>query len=106
MSDINEFVLNRLDKIEDKVDCVGDKLSEQMATQNRLLGEYNQSLREHMRRTQILENKVEPMHELYEEKIVADKIFSKKWKKISIIIGTIATAVGILTGIASLLGMI
>jgi Mg2+ and Co2+ transporter CorA len=106
MSDINEFVLNRLDKIEDKIDDANDRVFSQLTEHNRLLSDYNESLREHMRRTKLLEDKVDPMHQSYQEKIIADKLHSNRWKRWLMILGAVSTLVGLLTGLASLLGML
>jgi hypothetical protein len=102
MSDTIDFIQRRLEKLEDKIDAGNDKISDQLDIQSKLLSDYNTSLREHMRRTELLEGKVEPMHVKFTEDSIADKIKSRDWKKILMILGAIATVVGIITGIASL----
>jgi archaellum component FlaC len=102
VTDINEFLLNKLDKIENKIDSVKDE----QLTQAKLLGDYNESLREHMRRTEILEKKVKPLHTQYEEELLAEKLKMKTWKKLVAAVGIIGTLVGLGVGIAQLLGLI
>ena len=102
MSDTIDFIQRRLEKLEDKIDSGNEKISDQLDLQSKLLSDYNTSLREHMRITELLENKVEPMHAKFTEDSIADKIKTRDWKKIGWILGIIATIVGIVTGIASL----
>ncbi len=130
MTDINEFILNKLDKLDNKLDNIKDdqaetrvalenhekrdeeihqdvkKMGSELANQSKLLGEYNQSLREHMRRTQMLEDKVDPMHKEWADRQVIVKHKMKTWKKIAAFIGIAATVVGLLAGIAQLMGML
>lgn len=113
MTDINEFILNRLDKSEEKqekrdeeirsaLSDVGDELS----NQSKLLSEYNQSLREHMKRTRMLEDKVEPMHKEWADAKVVEKHKMKTWKKVMVGLGIAGAVVGLLTGIAQLFGLL
>lgn len=106
MSDTVDFIQRRLEKLEDKIDIGHDKILSQLDQQSKLLNDYNISLREHMRRTELLEGKVEPMHVKFQEDSIAALIKSRDWKKIVIILSTIATVIAICTGIASLIGIL
>jgi hypothetical protein len=121
--DISDFLLSKLDKLDEKLDAVREQQldtkltlkghidSTQVINRNieRIhdqLDEYNQLLEEHIRRTKILEDKVEPIYNEYTEEQVVEKVKSSKIKKIGMIVGIIATLVGIAAGIAQILGML
>lgn len=113
MTDINEFLLNKIDKFDEKLDRQSEEtrdavkeVSHELTYQSKLLADYNQSLREHIKRTRMLEEKVEPLHAERQERLVADKLKMKTWKKVTVILGVLATLVGIGVGIAQLLGLI
>lgn len=123
MIDINDFLLSKLDKLGEKLDAVREQQLENKVTlhnhmdttkdiqfniekMNDQLDEYNQLLEEHIRRTKILEEKVEPMYTEYSEEQVVEKVKNSKLKKIGMIIGIIATLIGIATGLANILGML
>lgn len=109
MNDINEllkFLLDRFDKLDDKV----DKVSDCMVSHSKLLDDYNASLKEHIRRTEILESKVEPMYDKYTEKVLLDKLHEDKtaksmssWKKHAVIIGVISGVIAIIASILQLI---
>ena len=87
MIDIQQFILNKLDKLDEKLDEVREqntsmrasfeshtvrdeeihgevvKLGDSIDRHSDLLDEYNRQLTEHMRRTEILENRVLPLVE-------------------------------------------
>ena len=129
MSDINEFLLNKLDKLDGKLDTIREEqlvskvafggheerdqemhddvksMGTELKTQSKLLGDYNQSLKEHMRRTELLENKVEPMFTEFQDAKTLQKIKSEKRKKLLKIAGIISVIVGIAAGIAQVLAL-
>jgi hypothetical protein len=129
VSDINEFLLNKLDKLDGKLDTIREEqlvskaafgshedrdqemhddvksMGTELKNQSKLLGDYNQSLKEHMRRTELLENKVEPMFTEFQDKQALEKIKQAKRKKILKIAGVISVIVGIAAGIAQVLAL-
>jgi len=98
MSDIQQFILNKLEKLDEKLDEVREhnasmrasfdshvvidkeihdeviKLADSIDKHSNLLDQYNQQLEIHMKRTDILENKVLP---LIAEKLEKDTV--KRW---------------------------
>lgn len=74
----------RLDKIEDKLDIVSDKI----ASIDKTLAAQHVSLQEHIRRTNILENKLEPVE-----------------RHVTMINGVLK-AIGLLATIATIVGVV
>jgi len=129
VSDINEFLLNKLDKLDGKLDTIREEqlvskaafgshevrdqemhddvkgMGAELKNQSKLLGDYNQSLKEHMRRTEMLENKVEPMFVEFADVKLLQKAKSEKIKKMLKIAGVISVIVGIAAGIAQVLAL-
>lgn len=99
MSDIQQFILNKLDKLDEKLDEVREhnikmnasfdshviidkeiheevvKLADSISKHSILLDQYNQQLEIHMKRTDILEHKVLP---LLKDKAELETV--KKWR--------------------------
>ena len=141
MTDINEFILNKLDKLDEKIDdmivekaqqreeirhvraeveqihATLDKhesqlhadvknINDQLAMQSKLLSDYNESLREHMRRTQLLEDKVEPMHTEFTERKMLNKLKSSGWKKAAGVVGGATAVIGLIIAIIQLFDLL
>ena len=109
MTDINEFILNKLDKMDSKIDDLKDGQSDakaELSKQSNQLELYNKSLEEHMRRTDLLEGMVKPMHQEWTDNKVVDKHKMKTWKKVAAIMGVVGTVVALLVGIAQLAGLL
>lgn len=130
MDNISDFLLNKLDKLEEKLDQVREdqaetraaligherrdeeihvevkKITSELINQSKLLGDYNHSLREHMRRTELLENKLEPIHIKFEEDKLKDSLKMKTWKKVLAILGGLATIAALAVSIAELMGLL
>jgi len=128
--DINEFLLSKLDKLDEKLDGIREEqlltkvalnshedrdkeihedvkmMGSDLKKQCKQLGEYNQSLKEHMRRTEMLENKVEPMFVEFQDKKLLAEARNKKLKKWAKIIGAISVVVGIIAGIAQIISVL
>ena len=128
--EINEFLLSKLDKLDEKLDDIKtqqveskialqsheerDKLihedvkeaTVQLGEQTKLLGEYNKSLQEHMRRTELLEKKVEPLHVEYVDKEVSKKIKAEKRKKLIKQLTVAGIVIGIIAGIVQIITML
>lgn len=123
MTDINEFLLNKLDKLDEKLDHIKEdqaetrialqnhekrdeamcdnvnKMGTELVIQSKLLSEYNDSLREHMRRTKMLEDKVEPMHREWSDRQVIVNHKTNVWKKVVTVIGVITAIAGAIAAI-------
>lgn len=136
MSDIDRL-WEKLEKLDDKLDEMNSKhtsntvtlehhtrqedelfkdlktIGSQLSQQSKLLDDYNTSLREHIRRTEILEEKVEPMFGEYTERKIGEKLQlekdvtkTSKWKRHATIFGTISALVALVAGIVQLIRMI
>ena len=137
MSDdgLGKFILDKLEKIDDKLDQVRIESAEarksfdahedkdedrhqdiksmhddiiiQVSSQNEKLSEYNDHLRDHMRRTELLEenqecmqDRLRPLVKAASDKAAVKTYFSEKWSKrikiltvVSVTLGIIATLV-------------
>ena len=133
MDNIQEFLLNKLDKLDEKLDEIKEqnshtklalqaheikddqirdeviKLSGQLHNQSKLLEDYNSSLKEHMRRTEMLENRQDsldgrmlPIEKTMEEQKIVEKHKSVRSRK-TILVFTIITT--IISVIAAVLGL-
>lgn len=134
MSDIEQYILNKLEKLDEKLDSVRDsnvalknsfdahmvnddkmlhnldssinRLSEGIDNHSKLLEEYNRQLEIHMKRTDLLENQILPMvHEKYEKETVS-KWRSEKWKKVMKVIAAVVTITGAVVGILEVLKLL
>jgi len=127
MADINDFLLDQLKKLDSKLDEIKDqgmkssafldahemkdqelrddvkKINVSMDKQANLLGEYNQSLREHMKRTQLLENRLDPIEKRFVETTILEKHRVSKYK---IMLAVFAAITSLLAGIAAVLQFI
>jgi len=110
--DLSRFILDKLEKIDDKVDDIkvqGEIAKEQLKEQSFRLAEYNNQLTIHVKRTDLLEQKVEKVEADVEETkpIVEDfkvnqsiiKRRIARLKKITLILGLIGTVVSIIFGL-------
>lgn len=136
MSDIDRL-WEKLEKLDDKLDEINSKhtantvvlehhtkqeneVSQDLKTigshllqQSKLLNDYNASLREHIRRTEILEDKVAPMFGEYTEREISKKLQleqdvtkTSKWKRHATIFGTISAMIALIAGIVQLIKLI
>lgn len=127
---INEFVLNQLEKLNEKLDDIREQVSEtktalrshevrdeqihdevklmsaQLTEQSKHLGEYNKQLEIHiamsknlMKRQDILDGRLHPLEKERSERIAVEKHTMKRWKKVALWLGIIATAIGIATSL-------
>jgi predicted nuclease with TOPRIM domain len=130
VTDINEFILSKLDKLDEKLDDIKldqsetrqaleshekrdeeihqdvKKMSVELVNQSKMLNDYNQSLREHMRRTDLLEEIVKPIHQDWAERQVVEKHKMKTWKKVVAAIGIATTIVGLIAGVIQLIDLL
>jgi hypothetical protein len=130
-SGLEKFILDKLEKLDDKLDQVrvdNAKINEaviahekrdqeihkdvlemsrtmanEIAKQNASLNIYNDHLKDHMRRTELLEKshanlreRAEPVIQAYESEKTVDKYISDKWAKRLKILGGISVALGII----------
>jgi uncharacterized coiled-coil DUF342 family protein len=119
MSDIQQFILSKLEKLDEKLDEVREhnasfkasfadhlrrdeeihgeviKLGDSIDRHSTLLDQYNQQLDEHMRRTEILENKVLPIVIKQEEEKTVEKWRDNKLKKSMKILGWLSALGGL-----------
>jgi len=118
MSDIQQFILNKLDKLDEKLDEVREhnirmstsfdshviidkeiheeviKLADSISKHSNLLDQYNQQLEIHIKRTDILENKVLPLLEEKNELETVKKWRDGRWAKAAKIAGWLSAIGG------------
>jgi hypothetical protein len=130
MSDIQQFILNKLDKLDEKLDEVREhnaaikasfeshavkdeeihgeviKLGDNIDRHSKLLDEYNRQLEEHMRRTEILENKVLPLVIEKNEQKAVDKWKDSRLNKTMKIFGWLSAIGGFIVIVIEILNKI
>lgn len=133
MSDIEQFIFNKLEKLDEKLDEVREhnasikasfqshvnidekiheevlKLAESIDKHSKLLDDYNKQLEIHIKRTDLLEKQIVPVVIEHAEQKIVHKHRSLKFKKIAKIIGYLTAAAGCITAIVQalkILGMI
>jgi len=79
------------------------KLLEYSEKHSNLLSDYNSSLREHMRRTDLLEKKLDPIYDDWVANNVIKTHKIKTWKKVAAIIATLATIIGTIITVYNIL---
>jgi len=118
MSDIQQFILNKLEKLDEKLDEVREhnasmrasfdshvvidreihqevvKLGDNIDKHSRLLDTYNQQLEIHMKRTDILEKKVLPLVIEKNEKDTVSKWWEVRWSTAAKIAGWLSAIGG------------
>lgn len=123
MDDLKEFLLHRLEKLDNKLEEIKDqnvrtsillethekkdeelrndvkRLGEHFEVNSKLLGDYNDQLREHIRRTEILEAQVAPIDKAYQTKLAVESYKEDKVKKTLVILGGLGTVIGIIIGV-------
>ena len=67
------------------------------------LSEYNKQLREHIRRTELLEKKIEPIEKAYFTEKTKANFIAAHWKKIAIVTTVAGTITGIVIGILQII---
>jgi uncharacterized coiled-coil DUF342 family protein len=119
MSDVQQFILNKLEKLDEKLDEVREhntnfktsfahhllrdeeihkevvKLGNSIDKHSNLLDEYNQQLEEHMRRTEILENKVLPLIQEKHEDDTVKRWWEGNWSKAAKVAGWLSAIGGL-----------
>jgi len=119
MSDIQQFILNKLEKLDEKLDEVREhnasmratfdshvvidgeiheevvKLGGNISKHSNLLEEYNKQLEIHMKRTDILENKVLPLITQKVEQDTVKKWVDSRWSRVAKIAGWLSAIGGL-----------
>jgi len=119
VSDIQQFILNKLEKLDEKLDEVRDhsvrmknsfdshvvidkeiheevvKLADNIDKHSNLLDQYNQQLEIHMKRTDILENKVLPLITQKVEQDTVKKWVDSRWSRVAKIAGWLSAIGGL-----------
>jgi len=111
----NDFILRMLERLDEKMDDliqrqaehkttldVHVKTEEDLQARNQTIlskhsdhiAEYNEQLKEHMRRTDLLEKRVEPLEHDLELRNLKQSFIAAHWKKISLVFGIIGAAAG------------
>ena len=122
MSDLSQFILEKLEKIDDKADDIKAQCAEtavklaaheeqlrQMASK---MADYNEKLGEHMARTEIAERRqdtfeqeIGPILFDFKEKQAVTNYRMRTIAKWSKILGFLSIAVGLIIGISKLMGL-
>lgn len=114
MSNMETLILNllntlnqRVEKLTDKVDSANIKLTELNKTQevhSRYLSDYNESLREHMRRTELLETRVDSLEDITKAEKVKRNFIRSHWKRIALIAGVISALASAMWSLVQIFG--
>ena len=120
MSDIQQFILSKLEKLDEKLDEVREhnadiratfeshviidkeiheeviKLADNIDKHSHLLDQYNQQLEIHMKRTDILEHKVLPLITQKYESDTIKKWWDGRWSKAAKIAGWLSAIGGLI----------
>ena len=100
MSDNDNIIIRSLERIEAKTDKLHDEVTAITVKQEihtHHLADYNESLREHMRRTQLLENRVDTLEKHTAQERLRESFIRRNWKML-------ATIAGIGSAIAGMIG--
>jgi len=127
VSDIQQFILNKLEKLDEKLDEVRDhsvrmknsfdshvvidkeiheevvKLGGNISKHSNLLEEYNRQLEIHMKRTDILEHKVLPLIVEKTERETVKKWWQGRWSTVAKIAGWLSAIGGLIVVIVELI---
>jgi hypothetical protein len=100
----------RLEDLHQKLDAHADKEHETWLQNHKILvdnakylAEYNASLKEHMRRTEQLEERVDPIEKDFTDRTVTSRVFWSKIKTASIVIGCLGGIAGLGWSILSII---
>ena len=119
MSDLSQFILEKLEKIDDKADDIKSQCAEtavklaaheeQLRLMTSKMADYNEKLGEHMARTEIAENRqdifeqeIGPILSEFREKQAITNYRMKTIAKWSKILGLISVAIGVILGLTKL----
>lgn len=106
-NEILQFVLARLEKLDEKQDANHISVMQELSRQADNLEANNRSLAEHMRRTDLLEtnqknleNRVEPIEQEFNRKKIIRDFLTSRWGTLTKIVGLAATICGALYSLA------
>lgn len=92
-----DFILRMLERLDEKMDNVIQSQADHksiLAAHADHLTEYNQQLKEHIRRTDLLEQRLDPVEKDLEARTLKQSFIAAHWKKISVVAGIIAALAG------------
>lgn len=92
-----DFMLRMLERLDEKMDNVIQSQADHksiLATHAEHLTEYNQQLKEHIRRTDLLERRVYPLEKDMEARKLKQGFIAAHWKKVSFMAGILAALAG------------
>lgn len=97
----DDFIIRMLERLDEKTDDLLQKHTDAVmkahdtaTLQNSLLAEYNQSLNEHMRRTDLLESRVKPLEDDLELREISKEIRMARLKRTAVVVGILSAAAG------------
>lgn len=97
MGDNSHLILSAIDRLENKADKMQQDIADIKSTMEvhaHHLGDYNDSLKEHMRRTQLLEGRVDKLEDESHVKKIQQSFLRRRWK-------TLATIGAVISAFAS-----
>jgi seryl-tRNA synthetase len=127
VSDIEQYILNKLEKLDEKLDEVREhnvavrasfdahvdmdekihqeviKLGDSIDKHSRLLDEYNHQLEIHIKRTELLEHKVLPLVEQKKEQEVIKRWQDSRWARIAKVAGWLTALAGLVAGVLEIM---
>jgi hypothetical protein len=103
-----ELLLKILERTENKLDSLLEKTADHNASlqiQGQRLGEYNDHLKEHMRRTDLLEQRIVPLENDLTVRETKKSYVAQHWKTIVVIFTAIAGTLGAIWSAMQILGI-
>lgn len=101
-AEIMKMVLDRIDRLDDKLEQKLNKVEDRLDTMDKTLVKQESNLEAHMKRSDLLEKSQDDLKEAVKPLL---KIYTVAWG-ITKIVGGFAIVVGILSGIAKLMGLL
>jgi len=103
-SDLLIRILERTDKkLDDLINTVATQ-STSIAVQSEHISEYNNQLKEHMRRTELLEHRVEPLEDDLKLRETKKNFVIAHWKKLAVVAAGLSGLAGMIWSIMQILG--
>ena len=97
----DDFIIHMLERLDQKTDEIIRQTHEDVlmlhdtaSQQNLLLAKYNESLQEHMRRTDLLENRVTPLEVDLQKREISKELTVARMKKWAAIAATLSAVTG------------
>ena len=104
----NDLLVGILERTDKKLDSLIEKSADQNSTlilQSERLAEYNEHLKEHMRRTQLLEARIEPLEDDLKSRVIKKGFLADHWKKIALVFSILGGLAGTIWSVMQIIGL-